>query len=143
MGGPGVLPGCPVACVGVPGPPAAWRAAAALALAVAFWMRERGRSEEEVEDIEEDEDEEEMVVLGNVSCAAMRAGAALWAPAACAAAPAERMGGISSGCWLVAGGWTGPAATWRPGRPIGLAAVRGGGAGLRVPGLTGLGPCNV
>ena len=39
-----------VACVGVRGPPVAWRAAAALALAVALWMRSEGRggSEDEV-----------------------------------------------------------------------------------------------
>ena len=52
-----------VVCVGVGGPPAAWRAAAALAFAVALWMRSAGRggSEDEVEDVDEDEDEEEVV----------------------------------------------------------------------------------
>ena len=100
------------------GPPAAWRAAAALALAAALWMRERRRSEEELEDIEEDEDEEQVVVLGDVGCAAMRVEAAFWAAAASAPATAGRMEGISSGCRLGAGGWRGPAATWRPGGPI-------------------------
>ena len=80
----GVLPGCLGCLCGGRGHPAAWRAAAAYALAVALWMRSAGtgRSEEEVEDVPEDEDEEEVVVLGDVGCAAMRAGAALRATAA-------------------------------------------------------------
>ena len=68
-----------VACVGVRGPPAARRAAAALALAVTLWMRLAGRqgSEDEVKDANEDEDEEEVVVSGDAGCAVMRAGAGL------------------------------------------------------------------
>ena len=106
------------ACVGVGGPAAAWRAAAALALAVALWKRERGTSEEEVEDVKEDEEEEEVLLLRDVGCAAMRAGAALRAAAASAAATAGTIEGISSGCCLEACGWRGPAATRRPGGPI-------------------------
>ena len=113
-GFPACCGGAGVACVGVGGPPAAWPAAAALALAVALWMKERGRSEEEVEDVREDEDEEKAVVLGDVSCAAMRAGADLRVAAASAAANAGRMEGISSGCGSGAGAWRGAAATWRP-----------------------------
>ena len=96
-----------VACVGVGGPPAAWRAAAALPLAMALWMRLAGRggSEEEVEDVDQDEDEEGVGVLGDVCCVAMRAGAALWAATASAAATAGRMEGMSSGCGLRPGGW--------------------------------------
>ena len=60
----------------------------------------------------------------------MRAGAALWASAA---ATAGRMEGISLGCGFGAGGWRGRAVTWRPGELIQLAAVGGGGAGLRSP----------
>ena len=134
LGGGGFLAGCQgarVACVGVGGPRTARHAAAALALAVALCMRERGRSEEEVEDVEEDEDEEELMVLGDVGCAAMQAGAVLWAAAASAAATAGRMEGISSGCGLEAGGWRGQAATWQPGGPIRSAVVGGGGMGLR------------
>ena len=71
--------------------------------------------------------------LGDVGCAAMQAGAALWAAAASAAAAAGRMEGIFSGCGLGAGGWGGPAVTWRPGGPIQSAAVGGRGAGLRSP----------
>ena len=100
---------------------------------MALWMRERGRSEEEPEDVEEDEDEEAVVVLGDVGCATMRAGAALRVTAASAAATAGRMGGMFSGCGFWAGGWRGPAATWRPGGLIWSAAVDGGGAGLRSP----------
>ena len=62
---------------------------------------------------------------------AVRAEAGLWAAAASAAATAGKMEGISSGCGLQAGGWRGPAATWRPAGPIRAAAVRGGGVGLR------------
>ena len=121
-----------VACVAVGGFPAAWRGAAASALAMALWGRSagRGRSKEEVEELDEDEDEEEVVFLGDVGCAAMRAGAASWAAAASAAATAGRM---SSGRGLGAGGWGGPAVTWQPGGPIRSAAVGGGGAGLRSP----------
>ena len=86
-----------------------------------------------MEDADEAEDEEEVVVFGDVSCAAMRAGAALWAAAASATATAGRMEGMSSGCGLGAGGWRGPAVTLRPGGPIWSAAVGGGGAGLRSP----------
>ena len=127
--------GSGVACVGVGGPPAAWRAAAALALAVALWMRSAGRggSEEEGEDVDEDADEEEVVVFGDVGCAAMRAGAALLAAAASATATAGRMEGMSSGCGFRAGGWGGPAVTWRSGRLNWTAAVGGGGARLRSP----------
>ena len=92
---------------------------------------ERGGSKEEVEDVDEDEDEEEVVVLGDVGCAAMRAGAALRAAAASAASTAGSMEGMSSGHGLGAGGWGGPAVTWRPSGPIRLAAVDEGGAGLR------------
>ena len=74
----GGLRGSGVACVGVQGPPGAWRAAAQLALAVASSMRLAGRggSEDEVEDVDEEADEEEVVVFGDVGSAAMRAGAA-------------------------------------------------------------------
>ena len=76
------------------------RAAAALAFAVALRMRAAGRggSEDEVHEVDEAEDEEEVVDAG---WAVMRAG--LWA-AACAAATAGRMEGMSSGCKLGAGG---------------------------------------
>ena len=108
-----------VACVGVGGSPVASRVAEALAFAVDLRMRSAGRggSEDEVEDIDEAEDEEEVVVLGDLGCAVMRAVAGLWA-AASAAATAGRMEGMSSGCRLGVGGWGGPAATWRPGGPI-------------------------
>ena len=61
-----------------------------------------------MEDVDEAEDEEEVVVLGDVGCAVMRAVAGLWA-AASAAATAGRMEGMSSGCrfgdgWLVGPG---------------------------------------
>ena len=105
-------------------------------LAVALWMRSAGRAgwEEEVESVHEDEDEEGMVVLGDVGCATMRAGAALWAAAE----------GMSSGCRLGAGGWGGPAVTWRPARPIQSAARAGEarGRGLCLRGSAGLGSCN-
>ena len=71
------------------------------------------------------------MVLGDAICTAMRAGAALRATAASAAATAGRMEGISSGFGLRAGSWRGPTATWRPAGPIQLAAVRGRGVGLR------------
>ena len=120
-----------VAFVGVMGSPVAWRAAAALAFAVALWMRSAGRggSEDEVDDVNEAEDEEEVVVLGDAGCAVMRAVAGLWA-AASDAATAGRMEGMSSGCRLAAGGWGGPAVTWRPVGPIWSAVVGKGGAGL-------------
>ena len=57
-----------------------------------------------MEDVDEDEDEEEVVFLGDVGCAAMRAVAALWAATASAAATAGRMEGMSSGCGF-GGGW--------------------------------------
>ena len=76
-----------------------------------------------MEDVHEDEDEEEVVVLGDVGCAAMRAGAALRAAAASAAATAGGMEHMSLGRGLAAGGWGGSAVTWRPGGPIWLAAV--------------------
>ena len=109
-------------------------------------MMERETSlEEEVEDIEEDEDEEEVVVLGDVGCAAMRAGAALRAAAASVAASARRMGGISSGC--VSGRVDGGVRP-RPCGPVGRSgwqrwAGEARGCGLRFPGLVGLGSCNV
>ena len=135
-----------VGCVGVGGPPAAWRVAEALALAVALWMRSAGRagSEEEVEDVDENEDEEEVVVSGDVGCAPMGAGAALRAAAASAAPTAGRMEGMSSGRGLGTGGWRGPARIWRPGGPIRPAAVgiEARGCGLRLLGSAGLGSCN-
>ena len=67
--------------------------------------------------------------LGEAGCAVMRAVAGLWA-AASAAATAGRTEGMSSGCRLGVGGLGSPAATWRPGVPIGSAAVGEGGAGL-------------
>ena len=115
--------GAGVARVAAGGTRAAWFAAAALALDAALWNRSARRGEEEVEDDEEDEDEEEAVVLGDAGCAAMRAGAALRAAAVSVAAIAGRIQGISSGCWLGARGWRGPAGSWRPGGPIQLAAV--------------------
>ena len=98
-----------------------------------------------MEDVEEDEDKEEVVVLGNVVCAAMWPGVALRAAAASAAASAGRMEDISWGCGLGVGDWRGPAATWRPDWPIWLTAVGGGGAGLQsLPsGPAWLGSCNV
>ena len=62
--------------------------------------------------------EEEVVVLGDVGCAAMRAGAALWAAAASAAATAGRMEGMPSRCGLRAGGWRGLVVNLRPRGPI-------------------------
>ena len=50
-----------------------------------------GGSVKEVADVAEHEDQEELVVLGGVGCAAMRAGAALRAASASAAARAGRM----------------------------------------------------
>ena len=82
-----------------------------------------------MEDVDEVEDEEEVVLLGDASCAVMRAVAGLLA-AASAAATAGSMEGMSSGCRLGAGGWGGLAVTWRPGGPIRSAAVGEGGAGL-------------
>ena len=122
-----------IACVGAGGLPAAWRAAAALPLAVALWMRWAGRggAKEKVEGVDEDEDEEEVVVLGDVGCTAMLAGAALPAAAASAAGTAGRMEGMSSGRGLGAGGVGGPAVTWRPYGPIQSATVGEGGAELR------------
>ena len=114
------------------------RAAAAFAFAVALRMRAAGKggSEDEVEEVDEAEDEEEVVDAG---WAVMRAG--LWA-AASAAATAERMEGMSSGCRLGAGGWQGPVVTWRPGGPIWSAAAGEAGAGLR-PFPCGLGRAGV
>ena len=79
--------GALIACVGVGGPPVAWRAAAALALAVALWMRSAGRggSEDEVEDVDEDQNGEEVVVLGDAGCTVMWVVADLWAAASAAA----------------------------------------------------------
>ena len=109
-------------------------AALVLAFAVALRMRAvgRGGSEDEVEEMDEAEDEEEVVDAG---WAVMRAG--LWA-AASAAATAGRMGGMSSGCRLGAGGLGGPVVTWRPGGPIWSAVAAEGGAGLW-PSPSGLG----
>ena len=122
-----------VACVGVGRPPAAWRAAATLAMAVALWMRSAGSGGwgEEVEDVDEDEDEEKVLVLGDVGCTAMLAGAALWAAAASTAATVGRMEGMFSGRRLRAGRLGGPTVTCRPGGPIRPVALGGGGAGLR------------
>ena len=124
-----------VACVGVRGPPAAWRAAAALALAVVLGRRSAGRggSEEEMGDVDEEEDEEEVVVSRDAGCATMWAGAALWAVAASAAATAGRTEGMSSDRGLEAGGWGGRAVTSQPGGPIRSAAVGAEGSGLRSP----------
>ena len=55
-----------------------------------------------------------MVVLGDAGCAAMRAGAALRAPAVSAAATAGMMEGIFSGSGFQAVGWRGAAATRGP-----------------------------
>ena len=71
-----------------------------------------------MEDVGGDEVEEEVGILGDVGYAAIRAVAALRAAAASAVATAGRMEGISSSCRLGAGGWRGPAATWRPRGPI-------------------------
>ena len=98
-----------------------------------------------MEDVDENEDEEEVVVLGDVGCAAMRAGAALRAAAASAAATAGRMESISSGRGSVAGGWG------APGRDLVGPAGRSGrqrwareahGCGLRLLGSAGPGSCN-
>ena len=90
-----------------------------------------------MKDIDEDEDEEEVVVLGDAGCAAMRAGEALWATGG-------RMEGMSSGRRLGAGGWGGPAVTWRTGGAIRSAAVGGEvrGCGLCLPGSAATGSCN-
>ena len=112
-----------VACVGVRGPPVAWRAAATLALTVVLWMRSAGRGGSE----DEDEDEEEVVVLGDAGCAVMRAVVGLWA-AASAAATAGRTEGMSFGL-QVGDGWLG-----RPGRDLAARRadlVSSGGAGRR------------
>ena len=99
---------CQGACDGVGGPTTAWRAAAALTLAVALCMRSAGRggSSEEVEDVDEHEDQEEVVVLGDVGCAAMLGGAALWAVTASAAASVGgwRASRRAAGWGRVAGG---------------------------------------
>ena len=86
-----------------------------------------------MEDVDEDENKEELVVLGDVGCAAMRAGAALRDAASPTVATAGSMEGMSSGLALGAGGWGGPVVTWRPGGPIWSAALGEGGAGLRSP----------
>ena len=101
-------------------------AAAALAFAVALRMRAAGRGgfEDEVEEVDEAEDEAEVV---DAVWAVMRAG--LWV-AASAAARAERMEGMSSGCRFGAGCWGDPVVTWRPGGPIWSAAAGEGGVGL-------------
>ena len=130
----GLLPrcwGCQVRWFGRP--PAAWFVAAALAFAVALWMRVAVRGKEEVEDDEEDEDEGEVVVLRDAGCVAMRAWAVLPGAAASAAATAGRMGGIPSGCGLVAGGCKGSVAIRWPWGPTWSAAVA----------LAGLGSCNM
>ena len=103
------------------------RAAAALAFAVALWMRAAGRggSEDEVEEVVEAENEEEVVDAG---WAVMRAVAGLWA-AASAAATAERMEGMSSGCRFGAAGSGGPVMNWRSGGPIWSAAAGEGRRG--------------
>ena len=74
-----------------------------------------------------------MVVLGDLGCAAMRAGAALWAAATSVAATAGRMEGMSSGCGFGPVCWRGLAVTWQTNRPIRSAVVGGGGAGLHSP----------
>ena len=94
--------------------------------------------------VDEDADEEEVVVLGDVDCATMRAGAALWAAAAFAAATAGRMEGMFSGRGLGAGaGWARPL----PGGPAGRSsrqrwAGEARGCVLRLLGTAGLGSCN-
>ena len=136
----GVLPGCLSCLCGGRGAPGCLACGCSFCFGRGFVdeVNRRGGSEEEVEDVYEDEDEEEMVVLRDVGCAAMQAGAALRAAAAPAAATAGRMEGMSSGRGLGAGGWGGPAVTWRPRGPIWPAAVGEGGAELRSP-PTGLG----
>ena len=98
-----------------------------------------------MEDVQGDDDEEELVVLGDAGCAAMWTGAALPAASASAAATAGRREGIFSGRALEAGGSRGPAGTWRPvgrsGRHWFVGEARG--CVLRIPGLAGLGSCNV
>ena len=85
-----------------------------------------------MEEVDEAEDEEEVVDAGwAVLQAGLRA-------AASAAATAGRMEGMSSGCRLGPGGWGGLVVTWRPSRPIRLAAAGEGGAGLW-PSPSGLG----
>ena len=95
-------------------------------------------------DIDEDEDEEEVVLLGDVGRAAMRAGAGLWAAAASAAATAGRMKGMSSGCGLRAGGCRGAAAIGGPAGRSGRQqwAEESRGCNLRLPGSAGLGSCD-
>ena len=85
-----------------------------------------------MEEVNEAEDEEEVVEVG---WAVLQAG--LWAEAS-AGATAGRMKGMSLGCRWGAGGWGGPVVTWRPGRPIWLAAAGEGGGGLW-PSPSGLG----
>ena len=58
------------------------------------------------------------MAFGDAVCAAMRAGAALQAVVASAAATAGRREGITSGCGLGAGGWRRQKATLRPSGPI-------------------------
>ena len=107
--------GAGVICVAVWGPPAACFVAAALALDVALWIRWAVRGNREVEDDDDDEEAEEVVVSGDAGCADMRAGAAVQAASASAAATLGRMEAISSGCGLGAAGCKGPAAIQRKG----------------------------
>ena len=107
--------GAGVVCVAVWGPPTACFVAAALALDVALWMRWAVRGNQEVEDDDDDEEAEEVVVLGDAGCADMRAGAAVQAASAPAAATLGRMEAISSGCGLAAAGCKGSAAIQRNG----------------------------
>ena len=85
-----------------------------------------------------------LLFSGDAGCAVMRGVAGLWA-AASAATTAGRMEGMSSGCRLGAGGWGGPAVTWRSaarsGRQRWGREVRG--CGLLLPGLAGPGSRNV
>ena len=72
-----------------------------------------------------------MVAFGDAGCAAMPAGAALWAAAASATATAGKMEGMFSGRGLGLGCCGGPAVTWRPGGQIRSAALGERGAGLQ------------
>ena len=98
-----------------------------------LWMSAAGMGGEAQDEDEEDRDKEEVVILGDARCPAMRAGAAFRVAAASAAATAERIEAISSGCELVTGGCKGPVVVRRPGGPTWLAAVCRKGLGLWSP----------
>ena len=97
-----------------------------------------------MENIDKDENEEEVVVSGDLGCAAMRAGAALQAAAASAAATAGSMEGMSSGRGLGARGLGVPSRDLVGRRANQVGNLGKGGAGLRSPplGSAGLGACN-